>query len=459
MSPQSTRAGEKVSSPSSPSSLHPLPLSTAAAPSENTTAQPLDVSLSAAVDIVAAHDDADSNDPHRRPSRAAAVAAAVAAVASAKAATDSAVAAVSSSGRHRSVGTSISDTLVLASAHQVIDENHRCGGGGEQNISAEEGQETGARREGGRNDGSSLGRRPDHPEPWSAWAAPGKDDGRVRRVSHEGYKWHKRVPGALVGNSSGLDGQVATADDRLGDIRCLKNNRVLDEEGQEKRHVGGGLGSAALAAAGAKPSTTYASSYPVRNPWSRETRSMASRPIEDSRAVVRGAPGTGTGGDSPPLLGSPDSYPERLHQSSSPVTSSRRLPAERRSREKDTTRVPSIGVRPVPGFPAEFVASSAAAAGAKTAGDPPAVTPTESGADVGGSAIKSCLLQEGSGIDAYCRNEGNGSGELGMTRPRTATKRWDRPSLPGEDEVIAKALLSRAAVTSTLSNRCEWSDL
>lgn len=44
-------------------------------------------------------------------------------------------------------------------------------------------------------------------------------------------------------------------------------------------------------------------------------------------------------------------------------------------------------------------------------------------------------------------------GELGMTRPRTATRRWDRPGPLGDDEVIAKTLLSRSAVASTLSNR------
>lgn len=48
-----------------------------------------------------------------------------------------------------------------------------------------------------------------------------------------------------------------------------------------------------------------------------------------------------------------------------------------------------------------------------------------------------------------------GDEDLGMTRPRTATRRWNRPGPPGddEDEVIAKTLLSGLTVTSALSQR------
>lgn len=54
-------------------------------------------------------------------------------------------------------------------------------------------------------------------------------------------------------------------------------------------------------------------------------------------------------------------------------------------------------------------------------------------------------------LDGYGLDRG--IGELGMTRPRTATRRWDRPEPPTDNEIISRALLSSSSIISTLTNR------
>lgn len=75
------------------------------------------------------------------------------------------------------------------------------------------------------------------------------------------------------------------------------------------------------------------------------------------------------------------------------------------------------------------------------------------------SAVDDVVSSMAVGVESRpmgARFRGDGRDEdLGMTRPRTATRRWDRPGPHGdnEGEVIAKALLSRLTVTSALSQR------
>lgn len=75
------------------------------------------------------------------------------------------------------------------------------------------------------------------------------------------------------------------------------------------------------------------------------------------------------------------------------------------------------------------------------------------------SAVTAVVSSMADGVESRptgSRFGGDGGDEdLGMTRPRTATRRWNRlgPSGDDEDEVIAKTLLSRLTVTSTLSQR------
>lgn len=338
-------------------------------------------------------DGANGPGPRRSSSsRAAAVAATLAAVASAKAAADDAVASVSSSGRHRSIGTSISDTLVVT----------RAGGG-------TAGAGSGARREEAVNRGGVRARPAAWPEP-----APGKEDGgdagrersavaancgHLRRVGsdEDGAKWHKREAGEFSGSADekarspeggGGGGGVRYAGGEAHRLRGDLDPTKLEEE-------------ATTSAAAPRPLSGLT---PGPSSWSTSPTGM-------------GAP-AGEGGDSPPRLGSPELSPLAPPQS-------RRSPDNVRNRQ--ISGVDAIIARSPIAFPT--------AAGV--------------GLDRG-------IAGEGAGVlegDFDGVVGVNGGGELGMTRPRTATRRWDRPGPPGDDEVISKALLSRAAVTSTLSNR------
>lgn len=345
----------------------------------------------------------------RRASRATAVAAAVAAVASAKAATDNAVASVSSSGRHRSIGTSISDTLVFTAAR-------RGKGGGGEGLDGGRGGVGGGGELENRGEGNFSAA---WPEP-----APGKEDrggntgvGAVRRFhrdqqrkgSSEEYKGANQIATVLDGGPS--------ADDKVGEGRGSGKVEAWRSAGGKKQVVGEAV--PAVAASAVSPNL-------IANPWIQDLRGGVR-----SLATLGGVGGKGGGEDSPPLLGSADS-PPLLPRQSSPSSPSRRPP--------NTSQRIDGAITPfkysATGFPVAPI----------TVGN----TDLSPGADA----------TEGSRGNAF--GVGNDSGEnggvvredeLGRTRPRTATRRWDRPGPPGEDEVIAKVLLSRAAVTSTLSNR------
>lgn len=426
---------------------------------------------------------------NRRSSRAEAVAAAVAAVASAKAATDDAVASVSSSGRHRSIGTSISDTLVIT-AHP---------GGGNCGVGAPESRPEDSV---GNSRGSKQNR-----SVAAAWTepAPGKEDGssgvdRGRGVAaalgtiaagdrprlgderhtaasnrDSEHKWHKRVTSAFAGVEQGADG--AKAEDRRPDggdgggrygdsgRRGLgaaeEKEAKLTERGEEK----------------APPGETAEFSGAARlftvNPWSQDLRKGGAGGAREE------ARGRGEGGDSPPLLGSPEPMPAAAvaaavvpaasaaaasvcaptdAATSPPLrhgdnalflpSTSRRSPDIFRQRESADAIVARSSTV---GFPIA-VGDADSSSSHNTVAPAPDDTPaeeinkrSEGDAAAADGISMADILSDGGG--------GGGGGELGMTRPRTATRRWDRPGPPGDDEVIAKTLRSRAAVTSTLSNR------
>lgn len=393
--PLSTAADEKTSSPAANPSAVP------AAAATNPGAA--DASEAGSSSVVAANGGANGG-PERRFTRAAAVAAAVAAVASAKAATDDAVASVSSSGRHRSIGTSISDTLVITSS------TSRGGGGGH----------------GGDDGGSNLaeggGQQP------AAWPerAPGKEDGRIAGEQglavgsshHHGgrlagneveHKWHKRVTGTFACD--------AAAGDKFGD-RVGTGQPGARGDGTLSKQDAGRPVAAQGAASSATPSDL------MINPWPQASRGGGGR----YRQALDGMEARGGGGDSPPLMGSPESPPPAARHSP-PFPPSRGSPDD--SREEKPV---GVVARSMAGFPT----TSAAAPG----GDSD-LTP---GLNSAGAS------REG---DVWIADDGRegARGELGMTRPRTATRRWDRPGPPGEDELIAQTLLSRASVTSALSKR------
>lgn len=347
---------------------------------------------------------ASSGGPDRRSTRAAAVAAAVAAVASAKAATDDAVASVSSSGRHRSIGTSISDTLVISSSSR--DSGVGCGGddGGSINLAEGGGQ---------------------HPDVWPE-RAPGKEDGGVAgeqgaaagssRHHHGGrlagngveHKWHKRVTGSSACDAAG---------EKLGYWVGSGKGGVRGDGALSIQDAG-----RAAAAQGAASSATP--SDLIINPWPQPSRGGGGY-----RHALDGVEARGGGGeDSPPLLGSPESPPPAVRHSP-PFPPSRRSPDD--SREEKPV---GVVARSIAGFP-----TSSTPGGGGGLDVTPGLNPA------GGS-------REG---DVWIADDGREGvrGELGMTRPRTATRRWDRPGPPGEDELIAQTLLSRASVTSSLSHR------
>ena len=405
----------------------------------------------------------------RRSSRAAAVAATVAAVASAKAATDDAVASVSSSGRHRSIGTSISDTLVITARPGAA--------AGEAGVVAV------ADRPSGGGDRSGSRHRPAA----SAWPepAPGKDDGgrggdhgrgvaaalgvvaagdRHRtggdRQAEDAsapptaghydneHKWHKHVTGGAAASVEG-----GGVDDKARDRRDTNSS------------VGGGVGSGSRGqdtTADEKGAGRATSSVFVTNPWSQDLRGGI--------LGVGEAGKSGGGGDSPPLLGSPDPAPPAAAAAATAVvasppppeknnppffpSSSRRSPNAARQRELSDA---VVGRSSIVGFPvtagADADASCAAGADAARRSPPSGLRlKKEISEDESGKAVNAAdMFSEADGGGGG--GGGGGSGELGMTRPRTATRRWDRPGPPGDDEVIGKTLLSRASVTSTLSTR------
>lgn len=369
---------------------HELSLSTAADDKRSTPVVSAAASGTATVDpTAAAVTTAGADGVHnRRSSRAAAVAATLAAVASAKAATDDAVASVSSTSRHRSVGTSISGTLTITSVQGGSD--------GDSGGCLRDRREAVDRED-------SRCRQPAWPE-----RAPGKEDGGITGAAnvaagngHREHKWHKRVAGTFAG---------ADADHKAGEGRGSVS-------GGERRDEKGFV--AAAAASAVEPSISAAPSDLITTPW-----------LPDSREGARldGVGASAGGGDSPPLLGSAEPPPALTHHNPESLPSQRQ---QDDSRGKETI---AVATRPAMGFPVAATAgSSVLLPGAIPAGG---------------------AFDDGVGVGADCRRDnGAGDAELGMTRPRTATRRWDRPGPPGEDEVLAKTLLSRAAVTSALSNR------
>ncbi|CAM9504852.1 unnamed protein product, partial [Hapterophycus canaliculatus] len=443
---------------------------------------------------------------NRRSSRAEAVAAAVAAVASAKAATDDAVASVSSSGRHRSIGTSISETLVIT-AHPG---RGGCGVG--------EAGATDDRPDGGV--GSSRGSK-QHRAIEGAWVepAPGKKDGssgldRGRGVAaalgvvaagdrhrlgderhtaannrDSEHKWHKRVTGLFAGAEEALD-DTKTKHRRLdtGDSGCGRDGRgrsweIGAAEGKEaevertdEKKTPTGEANQFLGAAGL---------FTV-NPWS------PGPPKRGAGDAGEGAQGRGEGGDSPPLLGSPEPiYADAEATSTAPAAhaaadaaaaATAATAAAAAAAPADTTTSPpqrisnnllslpstsrrSTGISRPRENTDDVVARSSTVGFPVAIGDggrnshntnapAPECTPAEDRNERSNSdAAVAEVLSVADIFSDGGNGGGDGGGELGMNRPRTATRRWHRPGPPGDDEVITKTLLSRAAVTSTLSNR------
>ncbi|CBN74909.1 katanin p80 subunit [Ectocarpus siliculosus] len=402
---------------------------------------------------------------NRHAARAEAVAATVAAVASAKAATDDAVASVAGSIRHRSVGTSISDTLVIADGGTADQADDRAGGREHRPAAWSEpapGKDDGGNygRDSGRGVAAALGvvaagdRHRLGGERRAAGGAGGDDDE---------CKWHKRVAGAFAGVEGTADDEkgVERRGDSGGDGSGGKNRgkRTADEKEARREEDGTDRAANAGVSSGVTPRFTV-------NPWPKDSR------VEAGGRIRTEVPGGGQ--DSPPLLGSPEPAPAAAsnparskNEPPSFPSSSRRSPDRPQPREKThavVTRSSAVGFpittadgsssggesnsppAPSGGLPPEArraggvsaVAAAAAAAAAASGSEPEGL----SVADIFGG---------GGGGD--CGGGGGGGDELGMTRPRTATRRWDRPGPPGDDEVIAKTLLSRATATSTLSNR------
>eukprot|EP00752_Nemacystus_decipiens_P010922 g9706.t1 len=408
---------------------------------------------------------------NRRSSRAAAVAATVAAVASAKAATDDAVASVSSSGRHRSIGTSISDTLVITAHPGTADG----GGVGEAGVAPNR-----------HSDGGDRAGNRHRPEAAAAAAwpekAPGKDDGGGRGGDHgrgvaaalgvvaagdrhrirgewqaeaasaltaENYdsehKWHKHVAGG--GAVAGVE-EDGIGDDKARDRRECSSSAGGVGRGDRGQVAADDKGAGTATCSGATPAF-------VTNPWSQDPRGGMLRIGEVGKS--------GGGGDSPPLMGSPEPAPAAAaagvasppppEESNPPLfsSSSRRSPnTVRQTGASDAV----VGRSSTVGFPViadpDAVAGRGPSAVARLSPPGGLELDKEGPADDVGKATNAAdILSEVDGGGGG----GGGGRELGMTRPRTATRRWDRPGPPGDDEVIGKTLLSRASVTSTLSTR------
>ncbi|CAM9247615.1 unnamed protein product [Scytosiphon promiscuus] len=257
-------------------------------------------------------------------------------------------------------------------------------------------------------------------------------------------KWHKRVTGAFAGAEEAADDVksgarvVESGDGRSGRGDGSNSWAMgVPEEKEAKlpsRRDEKAPTSETDEVLGATPLFTV-------NPWSRRSgNGGAAEADQESRG--RG------GGDSPPLLGSPEPSPvpaatavvvpsasPPLPDGSNPQfmpSTSRRSPVTSRQREKTDAIVARSSTV---GFPI-------ATGDADRSSHSSAVDPSPD-----------CASADGRNTDDQEDTAAAEGLRLGMTRPRTATRRWDRPGPPGDDEVIAKTLLSRAAVTSTLSNR------
>ncbi|CAN0122144.1 unnamed protein product, partial [Ectocarpus fasciculatus] len=444
-----TAAEEKVSSSSSSSSPPGVPAVTPAANPSGATA--VGGPASAGGGML----------QNRHAARAEAVAATVAAVASAKAATDDAVASVAGSVRHRSIGTSISDTLVIADGGAVDQAGDRAGGREHRPAAWSEpapGKDDGGKygRDRGRGVAAALGvvAAGDRHRPGGERRATGGagDDDEC--------KWHKRVAGAFAGveGTAGDEKGVERRGDSGGDGGGGKTrgNATADEKGERREGDGTDRAANAAASSGVTPRFTV-------DPWPKDSR------VEEAGGRIRaGVPGGGE--DSPPLLGSPEPAPTAAsnparskNEPPSFPSSSRRSPDRPQPRDKTdavVTRSSAVG------FPITAADGSSSGGGgssksppAPSGGLPPearragdvsvAAAAAAPGPEPEGLSVAD-IFGDGGGGDC---GGGGGGDELGMTRPRTATRRWDRPGPPGDDEVIAKTLLSRATATSTLSNR------
>ncbi|CAB1105812.1 unnamed protein product [Ectocarpus sp. CCAP 1310/34] len=398
---------------------------------------------------------------NRHAARAEAVAATVAAVASAKAATDDAVASVAGSIRHRSVGTSISDTLVIADGCTADQADDRAGGREHRPAAWSEpapGKDDGGNyvRDCGRGVAAALGvvaAGDRHRLSGERRATGGADDG-------DECKWHKRVAGAFAGVEGTADDEkgMERRDDSGGDGSGGKTRGKGNADEKEARREGDGTDRAANV--GVPSGVT---SRMTVDPWPKDSW------VEAEGRNRAGVPGGGE--DSPPLLGSPEPAPaaasnpaRSMNEPPSFPSSSRRSPDRPQPSDKtDTVVTRSSAV----GFPITTADGSISGGGSNSPPAPSGGLPPEArrAGDVSAAAAAAASGPEPEGLsvadifgDGGGDCGGGGSDELGMTRPRTATRRWDRPGPPGEDEVIAKTLLSRATATSTLSNRYGWAD-
>ncbi|CAM9719046.1 unnamed protein product [Ectocarpus sp. 12 AP-2014] len=403
---------------------------------------------------------------HRHAARAEAVAATVAAVASAKAATDDAVASVAGSIRHRSVGTSISDTLVTADGGTADQADDRAGG--REHLPAAWSEPAPGKDEGG-NYGRDRGRGV---AAALGVVAPGDCHrlGSERRATggagddHDECKWHKRVAGAFAGVEGTADDEkgMERRGDSGGDGSGGKTRGKGTADEKEARREGDGTDRPANAGvpSGVTPRFTV-------DPWPKNSR------VEAEGRNRAGVPGGGE--DSPPLLGSPEAAPAAA---SNPAGSKNEPPyfpsASRRSPDRPQPRDKTDAVvtrSSAVGFPITTADGSSSGGGSNSPPAPSGGLPPEArrAGDVSAAASATAasgpqpeglsvadIFGDSGGGDCGGGSGGSGGGggdELGMTRPRTATRRWNRPGPPGDDEVIAKTLLSRATATSTLSNR------
>ena len=284
----------------------------------------------------------------------------------------------SSSGRYRSIGTPVLETLVLASGWGRYNE------GGVASPGSWYNDQRGA----------------------AAWAEPksGSPPGKW-----DGYT--ALAPAEAVGAPLDCDLECLPG---IGAAINRKERREQDADTEEEQQD---------AATSSRRNINAKSVGVLEETQTDKVRAQAgvnSRITEDSWLYDVGK---GEAGDSPPLLGSEDSSP-RLP--SVVPSSSRSLHGEQNPSEEGETVVatrPAVG-----GF----------STGAAVSVDTDLSTPSP------GSV---------SSMETDLRGVAGGGHELGMTRPRTATRRWDRPESPGEDEVITNMLLSGAAFTSKLSER------
>lgn len=388
-------------------------------------------------------------DPSRRAARAAAVAAAVAAAASAKVAADDALASMSSSGRHRSIGTSVSDTLIMRSATDGVARDGKIDG------SDVAGDDVGSTRQGvGKEDPGTALRQGGHiaAPSGSVWQepAPGKHDGEVRgrdggvdsfiNGSHRRARECRREYGLGKGGGGGGDDDGKKLCEDLDGDKRRKQYAERSSDGIARRNDDSGSPADAREPSISEHKSSdrcieaAATKDAQRDEEEYHVSPQASAPAQPHPSPIVTNPGpaftSGSGAfeiaspvdgenDSPPCLGSLGSA--------------------------TVEHSPTFGCRN----------------GATSPENGPGVTESGSLEELGGCEASTPAVEARAklrrGVEEWPGSGGEdgswGNGDLGMSRPRTSTRRWDSPRPPKDDEVIAKTMLSHSAATSMLRER------